>query len=67
MMERGDCFQNPKEDPFKVPEYYNDEDEDAKKDLFWVRIMQPHQPFEFAEDKKLRSKPIYWTIKPAKL
>jgi hypothetical protein len=66
-MERGDYFQYPKKDRFKVPKYYNDEDEDTQKDLFWVRIMQPHQPFEFAKDKKLRSKPICWTSKPAHL
>jgi hypothetical protein len=30
-------------------------------------MMQPHQPFKFAENKKLHSKPICWTIKPKKL
>jgi hypothetical protein len=27
-------------------------------------MMQAGQPFEFAEDKKLTSKPICWTNKP---
>ena len=67
VMETGDYFQYPKEDPFKVPEYYNDEDEENLEDLFWVNIMKPDQPFEFAEDKMLHSKPICWTTKPKKL
>jgi hypothetical protein len=42
MMKKGDYFQIPKERPFKVPEYYDDEDEEDREDLFWVKIMQPH-------------------------
>jgi hypothetical protein len=29
-----------------------------------MKIMQPSQPFKFAEDKKLHSYPICWTNKP---
>jgi hypothetical protein len=67
-MEFGDYFQYPKENPFKVPEHYNEEDnEDITKEFFWMKIMQPHQPFYFAKDKMLFSKPICWTNKPANL
>ena len=67
-MEGGDYFQCPNEEPFKVPEYYNDvDDEDTRKELFWVKLMQPDQPFEFSMDKRLFSKPICWTNKPANL
>jgi hypothetical protein len=66
-MERGDYFQYPKEKPFKVPEDYNDEDEEDREDRFWMKLMKPNQPFKFAEDKMLQSKPICWTIKPARL
>jgi hypothetical protein len=30
-------------------------------------MMQPSQPFEFAKDKSLHSKPICWTNKPSNL
>ena len=66
-MENGDFFVHPKEDPFKVPEYYNDLDEDIRNDLFWVKMMQADQPFEFAKGKMFRSKPICWTNKPGNL
>jgi hypothetical protein len=66
VMESGDYFQYPKNDPFKVPEFYNGvDDEDSQNELFWVKIMQPDYPFKFAEDKMLHSKPICWTNKPA--
>ena len=32
-----------------------------------MKIMQPGQPFAFANDKKLYSKPICWTNKPSNL
>jgi hypothetical protein len=32
-----------------------------------VKMMKPHQPFKFAEDKRLISKPICWTTKALKL
>lgn len=51
MMEHGDYFQYPKADPFKVPEEYNELDEEIRNDLFWVKIMQADQPFEFAKHK----------------
>jgi hypothetical protein len=69
-MERGDYFQNPKEDSFNVSEESNIEDEEDQEegdDSFWVKIMKPGQPFKFAEDKMLLSKPICWTTKPKKL
>ena len=37
VMERGDYFQYPKEDPFKIPKFYNDLKENIRKTLFWVR------------------------------
>ena len=67
VMESGDYLQCPKEEPFKVPEDYNEEDDESRKELFWVKIMQPGRPFEFAKDKSLHSKPICWTNKPANL
>jgi hypothetical protein len=50
-----------------VPEYYIYEDEEDQEDLFWVKIMKPNQPFKFAEDKMLYSKPICWTTKAKRL
>ena len=55
VMESGDYFQYPKEDPFKVPEGYNDVDDESRNELFWVKIMQPDLPFEFAKHKRLYS------------
>ena len=66
-MESGDYFQYPNYYPFKVPESYNDVDENTRKELFWVKMMQPDQPFKFADDKMLHSKPICWTNKPKQL
>ena len=67
VMKRGDYFQYPKGQSFKVPDHYNDEDEEDREDLFWEKIMKPHLPFKFAEDKMLYSKPICWTTKAKKL
>jgi hypothetical protein len=68
-MQSGDYFQYPNEYPFKVPEAYNDPclDDEMRNELFWVKMMQPYQPFKFAEEKMLHSKPICWTNKPANL
>ena len=66
-MKSGDYFQYPKEDSFKVPEDCSEEDKEDIEDRFWVKIMKPDQPFEFAEDKMLHSKPICWTTYPKKL
>jgi hypothetical protein len=66
-MEIGDYIQYPKEVPFKVPEFYNEVDEEIRNELFWEKMMKPYQPFEFAKDKILNSKPICWTNKPANL
>ena len=53
-MEEGDYFQCPKEVPFKVPAHYNDPDnKEVLNELFWVQIMQPDQPFDFAKRKNL--------------
>jgi hypothetical protein len=50
------------------PEYYDCvDDENILKELFWVKIMKPYQPFEFAYDKMLHSKPICWTNNPKNL
>ena len=67
VMNKEDYFQCPKEVPFKVPEDYNYVDDEIRKELFWVKIMQPGQPFHFFKDKKLYSKPICWSNKPANL
>lgn len=40
MMEKGDFFQLPNRDPFKVPEEYNGLRDSIKKERFWVKIMQ---------------------------
>ena len=68
-MERGDYFQYPPKGPFKVPETeeYNEADEVVRNELFWVKIMQPGLPFDFAKNLSLISKPICWTNKPANL
>ena len=68
-MDQGDYPQYPTEVPFKVPDGYNDPDydEDTRNELFWVKIMKPELPFDFAKDKKLQSYPICWTNKPANL
>jgi predicted GTPase len=49
-MESGDYNQYPKGALFNEPEDYNEEDEITRKDRFWVKIMQPYQPFKFAEE-----------------
>ena len=65
VMSDGDYFQYPLKEPFKVPECYNDElDLDTLNELFWMIMMQPGHPFEFAKDKNLHSKPICWTNVP---
>jgi hypothetical protein len=60
-------FQYPKQYPFKFPEFYNKHKEIIRKNLFWVRMMQPGQPFQFAKDKMLHSNPICWTNEPDNL
>jgi hypothetical protein len=67
VMENGDYFQYPKKDPFEVPEDYKDFDDECRNELFWVKIMKPDLPFDFAKNKKLHIKPICWTNKPANL
>ena len=67
VMEIGDYFQYPIKDPFEVPEDYKDFDEECRNELFWVKIMKPDLPFDFAYNKKLNIKPICWTNKPANL
>jgi hypothetical protein len=47
-MEKGDFFQHPNKDPFKVPEFYGKLNENVRKNLFWARIVQPDQPFDLA-------------------
>jgi hypothetical protein len=37
VMEIGDYFQYPNEDPFKIPEFYNELKENIRKTLFWVK------------------------------
>jgi hypothetical protein len=66
-MERGDYFQYPESDAFKVPEFYAELQEIIQKNLFWVKIMQAGQPFEFAKNKMLYTKPICWTNEPENL
>ena len=51
VMSIGDYDQYPKEEPFKVPKFYNDFDPETQKELFWVKMMQPNQPFQFSKDK----------------
>ncbi len=41
VMERGDYFQYPEKDKFEYPEDYAELDEEIKKELFWMKIMQP--------------------------
>ena len=67
VMEDGDYFQNPKEDPFEVPESYKGLDDECRNELFWVKIMKPDLPFDFAKNKKLHIQPICWTNRPANL
>lgn len=68
VMEAGDYLQYPKEGPFEVPEGYDDVDNaEIRNELFWVKIMQPGLPFDFAKNLSLISKPICWTNKPANL
>jgi hypothetical protein len=67
MMVKGDFLQYPIKGPFKEPEHYKEKKENIRKNLFWVRMMQPGQPFEFAKDKMLYSKPICWTNFPEML
>jgi hypothetical protein len=50
-----------------LKEYDDVEDEDIRKELFWVKIMQPFQPFMFAKEKRLHSNPICWTNNPKNL
>jgi hypothetical protein len=40
-MKKGDYFQYPDEEPFKVPEFYNKLKENIRKNYFWVKIMKP--------------------------
>ena len=63
----GDYFQYPKEDPFNLPQGYNLLKKEARKEKFWVKMMEAGQPFKFAEVNELTSKPICWTNKPALL
>lgn len=42
VMEIYDYFQYPKEEPFKIPEVYNELKENIRNTLFWVKIMQPN-------------------------
>jgi hypothetical protein len=63
-MRKGDHFQHPQIYPFIVPEFYSYFDEDIRKNLFWEKIMQPNQPFKFAEEKMLHIMPICWTNVP---
>ena len=68
VMEAGDYLQYPKEGPFEVPAGYGDvDDAEIRNELFWVKIMQPGLPFDFAKNLGLISKPICWTNKPANL
>ena len=67
IMQKGDYIQHPTIYPFKVPEFYGGLDESIQKNLFWVKIMEPHQPFEFAKKKNLHILPICWTNVPKML
>jgi len=49
-MEGEDYFQHPQIYPFMVPKFYGEIDERTRKTLFWEKIMQPNQPFKFAEE-----------------
>jgi hypothetical protein len=64
-MKSGDHLQYPNVGQFTVPEYYNKHDERYRKNLFWEKMMKPHQPFKFAEVKRLPSNPICWTNESA--
>jgi hypothetical protein len=66
-MEKGDHFQYPKKDPFKVPEHYNKLNDRMRKTRFWVKIMQPGLPFEFAKHRNLHITPICWSSEPESL
>jgi hypothetical protein len=66
-MERGDYIQHPQIYPFMVPEFYGELDERTQKTLFWVKIMVPDGPFDFAKNKNLRILPICWTNVPENL
>jgi hypothetical protein len=50
-MEKGDYIQHPQIYPFTFPEFYDRLNERIRKNLFWEKIIQPNQPFEFAKDK----------------
>ena len=63
-MKKGDYLQYPNKFEFKIPEFYNMFDQNMREGLFWVKIMQPDQPFDFANIKKIFTKPICWTNKP---
>ena len=40
-MERGDYFQFPNKDKFKLPKGYEEElDKDIREELFWIKIMK---------------------------
>ena len=49
-MERGDYFQHPQIYPFSAPEFYGDFDENIRNNLFWEKMMQPNEPFDFASN-----------------
>ena len=66
-MKIGDYFQYPKIDLFIYPEGYGKLAKDTRNEQFWVSMMRTNQPFDFAENKNLTSKPICWTNVPAKL
>jgi hypothetical protein len=66
-MEGEDYFQHPQIFPFMVPEFYGELDERTRKTLFWEKIMQPNQPFKFAEEKLFHIMPICWTNEPRNL
>ena len=63
-MKKGDYLQYPTKFAFKVPEFYNKFNQNIRQGLFWVKIMQPDQPFDFANKKQIYTKPICWTNLP---
>jgi hypothetical protein len=66
-MEEGDHFQKPPIYPFTVPEFYGELDESIRNTLFWEKMWQPNQPFEFAKQKMPHTMPICWTNLPRNL
>ena len=64
VMRKEDYLQYPNKDPFKVPEAYAKIPEKIRKERFWIKIMHPGFPFDFAKGKNFHIKPICWSSEP---